>query len=158
MTRRQIERLQRARRALTLIDDLDLDDSSLTIDVLLRRLVGEVAAEGRGEQLVAVVRPLLDDELLAEVIAGGGQGNARERARRRAAAALAELCVVLVDSSGREFDLDGVAAAVVDAVVALVNEAGDYGRERATATLGALLDVALLDDLVWDDHDGEVTR
>jgi hypothetical protein len=112
------------------------------------------ARKGRDAAGVAL-RTMLDREVLLAVVVGGAGGDASSvtrRARLEAAAALAELCVALVRPGGEVRPItgnDGVAAGVVDGLVALVTEGGDYGRERAIATLGALVDRDLLDDLAW---------
>lgn len=105
-----------------------------------------------------LIAPLLDREALALATGLPVASAAGDASRTRAAEALAEVCVLAADEQGQRRPLADIAGGVVDGVLALCDDdnltGGDAGRRRAVACLAALLDGALLADLVAERSDG----
>jgi len=110
-----------------------------------------------GVALGGLLAPLLDRNALALATGLPVASSADDAARTRAAEALAEVCVLVTDDRGQRRPLVDIAGGVLDGVLALCDDdqltGGDAGRRRAVATLAALLDGALLDDLLAERDD-----
>lgn len=161
---RQLSRVDDARRALSALDIDTTGDGAGDVRLadLARQIATAMHAAGEGvgpvsDHTAAVwLRPLLDRGVLAEATGLPIASSADESARTRAAAALAELAVLIVNRHGMRVPAADIAGDIVAGVLALVDDdgltgsdAGDGpGRRRAVACVAALLDGALIADLV----------